>query len=167
MVKECHKIALVLDNSHFHLKEINPKLKKGYSSLLTAKHHIKSAANGSRDDKKKFKVPSLKRILRKVITALENNQSMTNINLQESISEISKEWNYDVTDSTIHNSFAKAGFLVCSESLESAEDKDDIPLEEMKKVWIQLKEKREITDSVLLDDFLFLDSEAETSGSLT
>ncbi|GFT46501.1 uncharacterized protein NPIL_600371 [Nephila pilipes] len=32
---------------------------------------------------------------------------------------------------------------------------------------MQLKEKQEITDSVLLGDFLFLDSEAEISGSLT
>ncbi|GFT40512.1 uncharacterized protein NPIL_215221 [Nephila pilipes] len=37
----------------------------------------------------------------------------------------------------------------------------------MKEIWIHLKEKQEITYSVLLDDFLFLDSEAETSGSLT
>ncbi|GFU45643.1 tigger transposable element-derived protein 4 [Nephila pilipes] len=69
-----------------------------------------------------------KRILRKVIIALEKNQSMPNINLRESISEISKVWNYDVTDRTIHNSFAKAGFFVCSES---SEDEDDIPFEEM------------------------------------
>ncbi|GFT67658.1 DDE-1 domain-containing protein [Nephila pilipes] len=106
-------------------------------------------------------------ILRKVITALQNNQSMSNINLRESITEISKAWNTDVTDGSIHNSSAKAGFFVCSESSESMEDEDDIPLEEMKKIWMQLKEKQEITDSVLLDDFLFLNSEAETTNSLT
>ncbi|GFU48748.1 DDE-1 domain-containing protein [Nephila pilipes] len=92
---------------------------------------------------------------------------MPNINLRENISEISKAENYEVTDGTIHKSFAKAGFCVCSESSDSTEDEDDIPLEETKKIWIQLKEKQEITDSVLLDDFLFLDSKAETSGSLT
>ncbi|GFT20761.1 uncharacterized protein NPIL_343141 [Nephila pilipes] len=93
---------------------------------------------------------------------------MSNINLRESISEISKAWNYDITDRTIHNTFSKAGFFVYSESSESTEDKDDIPLEEMKKkIWIQLKEKQDIMDSMLLDDFLFLNSEAETSGSLT
>ncbi|GFS58280.1 tigger transposable element-derived protein 4 [Nephila pilipes] len=80
--------------------------------------------------KKKFKVHYRERILRKVITALETNQSMPNINLRESISEISKAWNYDVTDRTIHNSFDKTGFFVCCES---TEDEDDIPLEEMKK----------------------------------
>ncbi|GFU37918.1 DDE-1 domain-containing protein [Nephila pilipes] len=52
------------------------------------------------------------RILRKVITAFENNQSMPSINLRESISEILKAWNYEVTDRTIHNSFAKAGFFL-------------------------------------------------------
>ncbi|GFX59602.1 hypothetical protein TNCV_3753671 [Trichonephila clavipes] len=36
-----------------------------------------------------------------------------------------------------------------------------------KKPRIQLKEKQEITDSVLLDDFLSLDSETGASGSLT
>ncbi|GFU39838.1 major centromere autoantigen B [Nephila pilipes] len=82
---------------------------------------------------KNFKVHYRKRILRKVITALENNQSMPNLNLRESISEISNAWNYDVTDRTIHNSFTKAGFFVCSESSESTEEEDDIPFEEMKK----------------------------------
>ncbi|GBN92589.1 hypothetical protein AVEN_189499-1 [Araneus ventricosus] len=66
---------------------------------------------------------------------------MPKINLRESISEISKAWNYDVTDGTIPNSFAKAGFL--------------------------LREKEEINDDVLIDDFLSLDSEAETSETLT
>ncbi|GBM64558.1 hypothetical protein AVEN_232736-1 [Araneus ventricosus] len=47
------------------------------------------------------------------------------------------------------------------------EDKDDIPLEELKKMWIQLREKEEINDDVLIDDFLSLDSEAETSETLT
>ncbi|GFY61581.1 hypothetical protein TNIN_3811 [Trichonephila inaurata madagascariensis] len=41
---------------------------------------------------------------------------MPDINLQEGISEISKAWNYDVTDCTIHNSFAKAGFFSSSKS---------------------------------------------------
>ncbi|GFY52259.1 uncharacterized protein TNIN_53761 [Trichonephila inaurata madagascariensis] len=55
-----------------------------------------------------------------------------------------------------------------SESLASTEDEDTIPSEEMKKkMWIQLKKKQEVTDDVLLDDFLPLDSEAEISGSLT
>ncbi|GBM64988.1 hypothetical protein AVEN_14081-1 [Araneus ventricosus] len=85
---------------------------------------------------------------------------MPKINLRVSISEISKAWNYDVTDCTIRNSFAKAGFFV-------EDDEDDIPLEEVKKMWIQLREKEEINDDVLIDDFLSLDSEAETSETLT
>ncbi|GFS70374.1 tigger transposable element-derived protein 4 [Nephila pilipes] len=127
MVKERRKITLLLDNSPTHPKGINSKL-KNVSFLLASKHHIKTAGNGSRGDKKKIKLYYRKRILRKVITAHENNQSMPNINLRESIS---KAWNYDVTDRTIHNSFAKAGFFVFSES---TEDEDDIPLEEMRKI---------------------------------
>ncbi|GBN47007.1 hypothetical protein AVEN_242583-1 [Araneus ventricosus] len=34
-------------------------------------------------------------------------------------------------------------------------------------MWIQLKEKEEINDDVLIDDFLSLDSEVETSETLT
>ncbi|GBL96968.1 hypothetical protein AVEN_182544-1 [Araneus ventricosus] len=34
-------------------------------------------------------------------------------------------------------------------------------------MWIQLREKEEINDDVLIDDFLSLDSEAETSETLT
>ncbi|GBO00600.1 hypothetical protein AVEN_252118-1 [Araneus ventricosus] len=34
-------------------------------------------------------------------------------------------------------------------------------------MWIQLREKEEINDDVLIDDFLSLDSEAETSEALT
>ncbi|GBO39998.1 hypothetical protein AVEN_66157-1 [Araneus ventricosus] len=93
---------------------------------------------------------------------------MPKINLRESISEISKTWNYDVTDRTIRNSFAKAGFFFSNENSASMEDEDDIPLEELKKMWIQLSEKEEINDVVLIDDyFLSLDSEAEASETLT
>ncbi|GBO19205.1 hypothetical protein AVEN_250599-1 [Araneus ventricosus] len=78
---------------------------------------------------KNFKIHHRKRIMRKVITKLENNQSMSKINLRENISEISKAWNYDVTDRnrTIRNSFAKAGFFVSNENSASMEDEDDIP----------------------------------------
>ncbi|GBN35198.1 hypothetical protein AVEN_251094-1, partial [Araneus ventricosus] len=89
------------------------------------------------------------------------------INLRESISEISKAWNYDVTDRTIRNSFAKAGFFASNENSASTEDEDDIFLEELKKMWIQLREKEEINNDMLIDDFLSLDSEAETSETLT
>ncbi|GBN06572.1 hypothetical protein AVEN_13860-1 [Araneus ventricosus] len=63
--------------------------------------------------------------------------------------------------------FAKAGFFVSNENSASAEDEDDILLEELKKMWIQLRETEEINDDVLIEDFLSLDSEAETSETLT
>ncbi|GBM34513.1 hypothetical protein AVEN_43173-1 [Araneus ventricosus] len=92
---------------------------------------------------KNFKIWFRKRIVRKVITAFETNQSMPKINLQERIPEISKAWNYDVTFGTICNSFAKAGFFVNDENLANTEDEDDIPLEGLKKMWIQLRERKE------------------------
>ncbi|GFY45673.1 hypothetical protein TNIN_494561 [Trichonephila inaurata madagascariensis] len=59
----------------------------------------------------------------------------------------------------------KAGFLVTSESSASLEDEDNIEVK--KKIWIQLKEKEESTNDMLLDGFLSLDFEAETYGLLT
>ncbi|GBM76085.1 hypothetical protein AVEN_242332-1 [Araneus ventricosus] len=114
-----------------------------------------------------FKIHYRKRIVRNVITALENNQSMPKINLRQSISEISKTWNYDVTDRTILNSFAKIRFFVSNENSGNTEEEDDIPLEELKKIWIQLREKEEINDDELIDNFLSLDSGAETSETIT
>ncbi|GBM04460.1 hypothetical protein AVEN_156616-1, partial [Araneus ventricosus] len=73
----------------------------------------------------------------------------------------------DVTDRTIRNSFAKAGFFISNENSASTEDEDDIPLEELKKMWIQIREKEEINDDVLINDFLSLHSETETSETLT
>ncbi|GBM96174.1 hypothetical protein AVEN_239413-1 [Araneus ventricosus] len=91
---------------------------------------------------------------------------MPKMNLRESISDISKAWNYDVTDGTIRNSFDKAGFFVSNENSASTEDEDDIPSEKLKKMWIQLR-KKEIKDDMLIDDFLSLDSEAEISETLS
>ncbi|GBN31397.1 hypothetical protein AVEN_105317-1 [Araneus ventricosus] len=81
---------------------------------------------------------------------------MPKINLRESISEISKAWSHDVTDRTIRKSFAKAGFFVSNENSASTEDEDDIPLEDLKKMWIQLREKEEINDDVLIFFHLIL-----------
>ncbi|GBN92143.1 hypothetical protein AVEN_198872-1 [Araneus ventricosus] len=91
---------------------------------------------------------------------------MPKINLRESISEITKAWNYDITDRTIFNSFAKTGFFVSNENSASTEDEDDIPLEKLKKIWIHVSAKEEINDDVLIDVILSLDSEAETSEIL-
>ncbi|GFT09684.1 tigger transposable element-derived protein 4 [Nephila pilipes] len=131
MVKKCRKIAFLLDNSPAYPKEINPKL-KNITDFYLPSNTTSKLQPMDQGVIKHFKVHYRKRILRKIITALENNQFMPNINLRESISEISKAWSYEVTDRTIHNSFAKATFFVCSES-ERTEDEDDIPYEETKK----------------------------------
>ncbi|GFU34249.1 tigger transposable element-derived protein 4 [Nephila pilipes] len=122
---------VLLDNSPPHPKEINPKL-KNVTVFYFPPNTTSKLQPMDQGMIKNFKVHYRKRILRKLITTLENNQSVPNINLRESISEFSKAWKCDVTDRTIHNSFAKAGFFVCSESSENTEDEDDIPTEEMK-----------------------------------
>ncbi|GBN05842.1 Tigger transposable element-derived protein 4 [Araneus ventricosus] len=167
MIEECRKIALVFDNCPTHPKEISPKLKNDTVLYFPPNTTSKLESMDQGVIKKKFKIHYCKRIVPKVITALENNQSMPKINLWESISEISKAWNYDVTYRTIRKSFAKAGFFVSNENSASTEDEDDIPSEELQKMWLQLREKEEINDDVLIDDFLSLDSEAETSETLT
>ncbi|GBL91014.1 hypothetical protein AVEN_184404-1 [Araneus ventricosus] len=137
MIAECRKIALFFDNCPAHRKEINQKLKN--VSLLATKHY-KTAANEWVIEN--FKICNSKRLVRKVIIALENNQFMPKINLREMTSEISKAWNYDVTDRTTRNSFAKSGFFVSNENSASTEDEDDIPLEELKKNVDTAKGKR-------------------------
>ncbi|GFU33440.1 tigger transposable element-derived protein 4 [Nephila pilipes] len=82
-VKELRKIALLLDNFPANLKEINPKLKNVTVSYLSPNTTSKLHPMDQGVIKKNFKVHYRKRILRKVITALENNQSMPNINLRE------------------------------------------------------------------------------------
>lgn len=129
MIAERRQIAFVFDNCPAHPKEINQKL-KNVTVFYLPPNTTSKLQPMDQGVIKSFKVQYRKRIMRKVITALENNQSMPKINLRESISEISKAWNYDVTDRTIRNSFAKAGFFVSSENSENTDDMDDIPLEE-------------------------------------
>ncbi|GFY54906.1 tigger transposable element-derived protein 6 [Trichonephila inaurata madagascariensis] len=105
--------------------------------------------------------------LRRVITALENNQPTRNIDLLESILEILKAWNYDITYRTIENRFVKDELFVSSKSSVSTEDEESISLEEMKTTRMHPNLKQEIKDDELLEDFLSLDPEAETSISLT
>ncbi|GBM26011.1 hypothetical protein AVEN_141972-1 [Araneus ventricosus] len=135
MIAECREIALCFDNCPTHPKKINQKLK--HVTVFTC--HQTLHQNCSQRIKgviKNLKIHYRKRIVRQVITALQNNQSTPKINLWESISEISKAWNYEVTHRTIRNSFAKAGFFVSNENSASMEDEDDIPLEELRKTWM-------------------------------
>ncbi|GBO04131.1 Tigger transposable element-derived protein 4 [Araneus ventricosus] len=130
MIAECRKIALVSDNCPTHPKEIIQKLKNVTVFYLPPNTTSKRQPM-DQGMIKNFKIHYRKRIVRKVITALENNQSMPKINLRVRISEISKTWNYDITNRTIHNSFAKAGFFVNNENSAITEDENDIPLEEL------------------------------------
>ncbi|GBM40596.1 Tigger transposable element-derived protein 4 [Araneus ventricosus] len=126
MIAECHKIALLFDNFPAHPKEMNQKL-KNVTVFYVPPNTTSKLQPMNQGAIKNFKIHYRK--CEK--TALENNQSMPKINLQEGISEISKAWNYDVTDRTIRNSFAKAGFFVSNENSASTEDEGDIPLEEL------------------------------------
>ncbi|GBN69306.1 hypothetical protein AVEN_176639-1 [Araneus ventricosus] len=100
--------------------------------------------------------------------------TMKNVNSHLRIHKNVKPFNFNVCGKqfpyrkrTIRNSFVKAEFFVSNDNSASTEDEDDIPLEELKKMWIQLREQEEVNDDVLIDDFLSLDSEAETSETLT
>ncbi|GBM78016.1 Tigger transposable element-derived protein 6 [Araneus ventricosus] len=84
MIAECHKIALVFDNSPSHPKESNPKL-KNVTVFYLPPNTTSKLQPMDQGVIKKFKIHYRKRIVQKVITALENNQSMTKINLRESI----------------------------------------------------------------------------------
>ncbi|GBM14587.1 Tigger transposable element-derived protein 4 [Araneus ventricosus] len=94
MIAECRKIALVFDNCPVYPKEINPKL-KNVTVFHLSPDTLSKQQPMDQGVIKNFKIHYLKRIVQKVITALENNQSMPKVNLRESILEISKAWNYD------------------------------------------------------------------------
>ncbi|GBM89505.1 hypothetical protein AVEN_43032-1 [Araneus ventricosus] len=130
MIAECRKFALVFGKCPAHPQEIDQKL-KNFTVFYLPPNTRSKLQPMDQGVIKNFKIHYRKRIVRKVITELENNQSMSKINLRESISEISKAWNYDVTDRTIRNSFVKARFFVSNENSASTEDEDDIPLEEL------------------------------------
>ncbi|GBN87659.1 hypothetical protein AVEN_210332-1 [Araneus ventricosus] len=89
MIAECRKIALVSDSCPAHPKEINPKL-KNVTVFYLPQNTTSKLQPMDQEVTQNFKIHSPKRV---VITALENNQSMPKINLRESISESSKEWN--------------------------------------------------------------------------
>ncbi|GBL86058.1 Tigger transposable element-derived protein 4, partial [Araneus ventricosus] len=168
MIAECRKIALVFDNCLAHPKEINPKLKNATVLYLppNATSELESMDQGVI---KNFKIHYRKRIVRKVISALENNQSMPKINLWESISEISKAWNYDMSQIVLFAKvLPKLDSLSAMRIRQVRRTKTIFPQRKLKKkMWLQLREKEEINDDVLIDDFLSLDSEAETSETLT
>ncbi|GBM56673.1 hypothetical protein AVEN_154224-1 [Araneus ventricosus] len=113
-----------------HQKEINQKL-KNVTVFYLPPNTTSKLLPMDQGVIENFKICYRKRIVRKVITALENNQFMPKINLRQMISEISKAWNYEVTDRTIRNNFAKSLFFVSNENSASTEDEDDIPLEEL------------------------------------
>ncbi|GFT66748.1 tigger transposable element-derived protein 4 [Nephila pilipes] len=68
-------------------------------------------------------------VLKWIHTMKDKNVPISGPFVIEKALQFAKALGYDqFLDRTIHNSFAKAGFFVCSES---SEDEDDIPLEEM------------------------------------
>ncbi|GBO16737.1 hypothetical protein AVEN_62890-1 [Araneus ventricosus] len=114
---------------------------------------------------KNFKIHYRRRIVRKVITALINPcQKSTYGKAYQKFPKHGTMMSRIVLFATV---FVEAGFFVSNENSASTEDEDDIPLEELKKIWIQPRRKEEIIDYLLIDDFLSLDSEVETSETLT
>ncbi|GBN45082.1 Tigger transposable element-derived protein 4 [Araneus ventricosus] len=95
MITECRKIALIFGIGPAHPKEINQNL-KNVTVFYLPPNTTSKLQPMDQGVIKNFKIYYCKRIVQKVIIALENNQSMPKINLRESISEISKAWNCDV-----------------------------------------------------------------------
>nr|XP_042907454.1 tigger transposable element-derived protein 4-like [Parasteatoda tepidariorum] len=122
MIAEHRKIALIFDNCPAHPKDINKKL-KNITVFYLPPNTTSKLQPMDRGVIQNFKLHYRKRMVRKVIAALENKQSMPKINLRESITELSKAWNSDVTDRTIRNSFAKGGY--CEEDEEDEDGNDE------------------------------------------
>ncbi|GBN68246.1 hypothetical protein AVEN_206106-1 [Araneus ventricosus] len=118
------------------------KTEKCYSFLLAIKHYIKTAANGSRDDTN-FEIHYRKRIVRKVITALENNDQR--IQCQRSTYE--KAYKKFPKHGTIMSQILLFATVLSkleslTENSASKEDENNIPLGELKKIVDTVKENR-------------------------
>ncbi|GBN26130.1 Tigger transposable element-derived protein 4 [Araneus ventricosus] len=84
MIAECRKIPLVFINCPAHPKEINQKF-KNVTVFYLPPNTTSKLQPMDQGAIKNFEIHYRKRTVRKVITALENNQSMPKINLRESI----------------------------------------------------------------------------------
>lgn len=108
---------------------------------------------------KNFKVHYRARIIRKIVSAIDENISINKlITLRECITELTKVWSEDVSKKTISNCFSKAGFVTNSEASQW-EDVDEIDLASLKRQWSVLQSSGRVDHSFSLEEFIDIDND--------
>ncbi|XP_054709229.1 tigger transposable element-derived protein 4-like [Uloborus diversus] len=166
--KEKRKIALFVDNCPSHPPEVKSKV-KNIKLIFLPPNTTSKLQPMDQGIIKNLKVYYRKRILRKMIACVEENQqfSKTYVDLRTCISELSKAWQSDVKVTTISNSFRKAGFAKEFSSGEQEQESHVDSEPDVTEIWDGYREKNSFTDDVNLEDFLTIDDGLSTTGHLT
>ena len=99
------------------------------------------------------KIHYRRRILKKALLSLEDDNETREITILDAISNLSKAWNINIQERVIKNCFTKAGFRKESEIFTN--EVDNTSLEEFSSVFGIYSNK--IGCSVILDDYLSID----------
>lgn len=146
------KIALILDNCPAH-PNVSSKL-SNVNLFFLPPNTTSKLQPMDQGVIKNLKLHYRKCILRRLIWTLENEKTLNKvIDLRICVATLAKVWENDVSDSTIKNCFAKAGFDVIPE----IEEQDLFP--QIQQSWENLHSQGHITDGIHLNDFLTVDDQ--------
>lgn len=151
---ENRQILLFVDNCPSH-----PKITKQFSSIRVVFLPTNMTSKVQPMDQgiiNNMKLHYRRRILRKTLVALEDNNQPYQITLWDAITNLFKAWDMDIQQATIQNSFTKAGFKKQGETNWSEED--DSPLSELKSAFDIYNQQIE-GNPVSLDEYLSVDDD--------
>lgn len=158
-LRQKRQVVLFVDNCPAHPRNVQQKL-KAIKLVYFPPNMTSRLQPMDQGIIKNLKIHYRKRILTKILNAVENNESPDKvISLRYAIAEISKAWACDVTPTTITNCFAKAGFKIPEEMQDDDEDNEKITLAELMKKWKKLKQAVPNCEEVELEDYLQIDDD--------
>ncbi|XP_054711365.1 tigger transposable element-derived protein 6-like [Uloborus diversus] len=151
MCDQNRKIALLVDNCPAH-PNVSSKL-SNVNLIFLPPNTTSKLQPMDQGVIKNLKLHYRKRILRRLIWTLENEETNLHkvIDLRICVAELAKVWENDVLESTIRNCFAKAGFDILPE----IEEQDVFP--HIQQSWETLHSQGHITDGIHLNEFLTVD----------
>lgn len=170
-LRQNRKVLLTIDNCPAH-PQIGHKLKAINLSFfppnMTSK--LQPLDQGII---KSFKFHYRRRILEKVLDSFESNSCIPKIDILDCVNIAATAWNVDVTQTTIHNCFRKAGFGIHN----FYDQEDEIPLSQLREKIINEQqmisaveqsfntclELCNLNDVTSMDDFMNLDDDIITS----
>lgn len=161
MTTQKRKIVLFIDNCTAHPGDINSVL-NNVKVVFFPPNLTSIIQPMDQGVIKTLKLHYRKRILKKIVTIVENNQTVpvNIVDLRECISELSKVWTNDVSDETIFHCFCKAGF---STATTEWNEEDDMTLVQLRSHWNFLQTTGNVSNEVTLEDFITADEQVTVS----